>query len=221
MPPSDKVTIKVKILEEEYHEITIDWSDGQTALQRQQSVFRKLQSITGIPIEYSYFLIFAIPEERVGWSVFYNSDFKLKSHGTLTDDDRFNKEKVMSIIENGDEFIICSDLRCSDDKHLYCFYTLIHTDFLDETDCSEAICHHKESRAFTNRRAQLVADEALNGQLNCLLPNNRSGNEREWVNIYLRLNIYQFIVAVCKQHEPFRQENSGFMLEQGDSRARG
>ena len=221
MPPNDKVTIKVKILNEEYHKITIDWSDGQTALQRQQSVFRKLQSITGIPIEYSYFLIFAIPEERVGWSVFYNSDFKLQRHLTLTDDTRFSRKKVMSMIENGDEFIICSDLRCSDDKHLYCFYTLIHTNFLDETDCSEAICHHKESRAFTNRRAQLVADETMNGRLNSLLPNNRSGNEREWVNTYLHLNIYQFIVSACKHHDSFRQENSGYRLEQGNSRACG
>ncbi|XP_015791052.1 uncharacterized protein LOC107367819 [Tetranychus urticae] len=171
----DKVTIKVKVEDEGYHDIVIDWSDGSSPYKDQQ-VINQLSTIIGIPVELIWMTILDYAplnyfdlqniEHRSFDPWFYEHDAPDENEPDFMPCN-FTRENCLGRLNDGDRFVLRTDLTLWVDG---CFSLDIYLYSLDcelynENNCTQNYCHYSNTRAFIDRRISVVRNTELHNIL--------------------------------------------------------
>ncbi|XP_025017851.1 uncharacterized protein LOC107368054 [Tetranychus urticae] len=155
----NNITIKVRLSDEDYHDISIDWSDESFDFKKQ--LFHQLSAYTGIPIIHQA----CIDVDNVNLhrcEGLMNAEFKNgdvhEYYGWKFD----TKEDAMNALQDGDCFLLHTELK-SGVYHpgIYCTYKLVHWDLVSETGCNFHYCHYLGSRPIIERFTELVNSDSL------------------------------------------------------------
>ncbi|XP_015782592.1 uncharacterized protein LOC107360444 isoform X2 [Tetranychus urticae] len=128
---SNKITIKVRHSDEDYHEITIDWANESFDYRKQ--LFHQLSAFTGIPFKYQ---ALSLPDDK-----------ELAMEQIQDGACYFFKTYLGLFYPN-----LAS---------IFCFYQLIHRDLVNENDCNFYYCHSLGSRFFTKKFSEIIKSEHL------------------------------------------------------------
>ncbi|XP_025016242.1 uncharacterized protein LOC112538663 isoform X1 [Tetranychus urticae] len=192
---SDKITIKVRHSDENYHEITIDWANESFDYRKQ--LFHQLSAFTGIPFKYQAY-VFVKANERISFDL-HNIEFY--DELSLPDD----KELAMEQIQDGACYFFKTYLGLfyPNLASIFCFYQLIHRDLVNENDCNFYYCHSLGSRFFTKKFSEIIKSE----HLQTFLDRRREGQTWETLTrIKLNLNIEHLTGLICRRYfESFGQ----------------
>ncbi|XP_015791329.1 uncharacterized protein LOC107368055 [Tetranychus urticae] len=189
---SDKITIKVRHWDEDYHDITIDWSNESFDYRKQ--VFHQLSAFTGIPVKYQV----RVGVTNVGISVnLGNPEFgDEEGRGHLFPDE---KEEAMEQIQDGACYLLETDIFTCYPTYpsIFCSYHLAHRDLVNENGCNLYYCHSLGSRFFTKKFSKLIKSE----HLQTLLDPRVAGQARETLTrIKLNLNIEHITRLECNRY---------------------
>ncbi|XP_025017834.1 uncharacterized protein LOC112539488 [Tetranychus urticae] len=152
---SDKITIKVRHSDEDYHDITIDWSNESFDYRKQ--LFHQLSAYTGIPIK---------QQDHVGVqhvNPYHNAGLlnaEYDQTGLLNA--RWNwqydtKELAMRAFDDGDCFLLETKMQVNDIvPGISCSYQLVHRDVANESRCNLKYCHYLGRRSFTRKISEII-----------------------------------------------------------------
>ncbi|XP_015782254.1 uncharacterized protein LOC107360143 [Tetranychus urticae] len=139
----DKITIKVKVAGEDYHDLLFDWSDSEDV---GRQVFRQLASIIGIPIhKMNRFMIQCYPDPDTV-AFFFNK------RNTPTGYHDFDHLKILN---NGD----CYALEMTFENYEPPFHVnlfLYNRSSFDDNQCTAQYCQHINGRDFINRQVEII-----------------------------------------------------------------
>ncbi|XP_015791060.1 uncharacterized protein LOC107367825 [Tetranychus urticae] len=172
---SDKVTIKVKVADEGYHDIVIDWSDERFPYKDQQ-VINQLSTIIGIPVELirmtildyaplNYFDLRNI-EHKSFDPRFYEDDAPDEDEPDFMPCN-FTRENCLGRLNDGDRFVLRSYLNWKLDG---CFDITIDlysldSEFYNENNCTDNYCHYSNTRTFIDRKVSVARNTELHNIL--------------------------------------------------------
>ena len=205
----DKVTIKVRIGGEDFHDVVIDWTDGQDT---SQHLIDQLSLITGIPCENIDCVIVNCTPGHVyisnlGPSSLYRN--------------KFPKEKYNEFVNDGDCFVIAFDFDFYMDR--FCArLNLVNRQNFDDEQCTRSFCHYSNGRAMLNRRIGIIKNSALLSKFKQILKAayipSSTGRMMAAFTANVNCNIQPYICAGCD-----RNPHSGnpFSLSAYYSRTRG
>ncbi|XP_025017260.1 uncharacterized protein LOC107365464 isoform X1 [Tetranychus urticae] len=219
---SDKTTFKVEFLGE-YHDMVIDWNDDKYEYKEQQ-VFEKLESLTGIPSKYkiSFHLIQARPHLHKNYPF----------HGTLLpyedpdaqrslyffnrthfpQNDRFSVDFVKDNIHDvcifdGERFHLTFHVYYNNMvlKRIGITYNLVREIWVEEGVCTRMFCHHRRTKSYFKRIKDLVNNHELNSQISHriqpIVEIMRHNAVIHWFmemeKIYREFNVQQFFKNNC------------------------
>ncbi|XP_015791114.1 uncharacterized protein LOC107367874 [Tetranychus urticae] len=173
---SDKVTIKVKVEDEGYHDIVIDWSDGSFPYKDQQ-VINQLASIIGIPVEYIFMalLIYAPHNHFDLRNIEHRSfdprlwDIDADDPEVFDEDDNalmpchFTREKCLGRLNDGDRFVMSTDLYLGSDGcfSLHLWLYSLDCELYNENNCTHHYCHYSSTRTFIDRKVSVATNTEL------------------------------------------------------------
>ncbi|XP_015781820.1 uncharacterized protein LOC107359767 [Tetranychus urticae] len=139
----DKITIKIKVGGEDYHDLSIDWSDREDV---GRQIFPQLASIIGIPIyKMNYLVIQCYPDSD-------RDEFFRNKRNTPNEYYDFNRLKILN---DGD----CYALGMYFENHEPPFHVnleLYNRSNFDENRCTAWYCPHINGRDFLNRRVEII-----------------------------------------------------------------
>uniref|UniRef100_T1L5D1 Uncharacterized protein n=1 Tax=Tetranychus urticae TaxID=32264 RepID=T1L5D1_TETUR len=141
----DKITIKVKVAGEDYHDLLLDWSDREDV---GRQVFRQLASITGIPFyKMNRLSIQCYPDSDRAES-FYN---KRNTPNDVYGYYDFNRLKILN---DGDCYalVMCT---LTYEPPFHVGLRLCRRSNFDENQCTAWYCQHINGRDFLNRRVKI------------------------------------------------------------------
>ncbi|XP_025017795.1 uncharacterized protein LOC107367800 [Tetranychus urticae] len=157
------VTIKVKLADEEYHDIVIDWSERSGKYKGKQ-VIDQLSTIIGIPSHYICDVYIHLPHDN--WVEVENiehKDFNPERFGEDFNDREqilFTKASCLGILNNGDCFVITTELIFCDFE--FNFSICLESRLLvNDNDCTGNYCHYSNTRAFINRQVAIAINSEL------------------------------------------------------------
>ncbi|XP_025017860.1 uncharacterized protein LOC112539502 [Tetranychus urticae] len=184
---SDKITIKVKIPGEDYHVISIDWSNESLDFRRQ--IFQQLAVYTGIPVEYSE--IIWVNRHPMRSITIKNRQFnEVYIDDRLPDED--SQENLMNYFHDGDFFMLNTYL-IPGDNGLYNVYIITNINLIDETGFTHYNCPYLASRAINDRIAKLIKSHYIQSNMEGWV---RRG---EFERIQLDLNFKQYFLLNCSE----------------------
>ncbi|XP_025017835.1 uncharacterized protein LOC107368085 [Tetranychus urticae] len=193
---SDKVTIKVKLSDEDYHDISIDWSNESFDYRKQ--LFHQLAAYTGIPIPY---ICHVWVNSLNGTNPITNMEFETTYDFDIRGEP---KEYAMSALNDGDCFLLYSELEFGfhfDSSGLCSILHLVHQDFVDETECNSQYCHYLGSRAFINIFAGKIKSDYLRSVLEPDFVFRTNSNR--FSSEFLNLQIINLLDLHCSSRPPF------------------
>ncbi|XP_015794423.2 uncharacterized protein LOC107370991 [Tetranychus urticae] len=190
---SDKITIKVRHSDEDYHDITIDWSNESFDYRKQ--VLHQLSAFTGIPVKYqAYVAVTGVGLTSVDLG---NPEFGDEEGLGYTLPDK--KEDAMEYIQDGACYLFKTNLFIDQkyaptDPSIICAYMLTHRDLVNENGCNFYYCQHRGSRFFTQKFSEVIKSE----HLQTLLDARVEGQTQETLTrIKLNLNIEHLTRLDC------------------------
>ncbi|XP_015791116.1 uncharacterized protein LOC107367876 [Tetranychus urticae] len=152
---SDKVTIKVKVANEGYHDLVIDWSSGES---KRKQVFDQLSTIIGIPTRYinGAYMYLGVDD----CIVVENYECR-KFNPEMSDDDCEERTEPVFLrrLNDGDCFAACIRIIFSRNFVEVTVYLYIRGLFNDNY-CTTHYCTSK-NRAFINRQAAIASNSEL------------------------------------------------------------
>ncbi|XP_015791100.1 uncharacterized protein LOC107367862 [Tetranychus urticae] len=188
---SDKITIKMRHSDEDYHEITIDWSNESFDYRKQ--LFHQLSAYTGIPVEHNLYV--NVNRDLHQSDGLLNTEWKDGSFNVGYAWQYDTKEHAMNAFRDGDCFLFTTQL-FADDNGMYCEYDLQHQSLINETGCDRNYCYYLGRRSFTERVSELLKSDELrkicdeNGLKLYVQP-------AEFLRMNLNLNIAHLTHPVC------------------------
>ncbi|XP_025017395.1 uncharacterized protein LOC112539256 [Tetranychus urticae] len=205
-----KVTIKVKLSDEDYHDIVLDWSD-ESCEYKQQLFMRKLASFTRVPIEYFTSVIVSHEQDT---RIFHNQETKYRI-------DMFKpveNETFMSIFSDGDCFCLNTIFFWSNlDNGLVIQFELESSDRANVSQCSRFWCQYTSTRSLMDKRVKILTNSELNAKLNAASERRHVDNGAEFRRLYFGYNINQ----VHSMYFHCRSEDMDFLPERLYSPNRG
>uniref|UniRef100_T1KX44 Uncharacterized protein n=1 Tax=Tetranychus urticae TaxID=32264 RepID=T1KX44_TETUR len=153
---SDKITIKIRHSDEDYHDITIDWSNESFDYRKQ--LFHQLAAYTGIPVEHQECVDVQHASNRSGDLL--NTEFKDGIFNEVWDWEYDSKELAMNAFHDGDCFLFRTRIFTAE-FGLFCRYTLQHQSLVNGTGCERYYCHYLARRSFTKRVSELLKSDEL------------------------------------------------------------
>ncbi|XP_015791472.1 uncharacterized protein LOC107368211 [Tetranychus urticae] len=158
----DKVTIRVKISDDDYLDMLFDWSKIHT-YDMDKAIFEQLSTFTGIQIEavgsitllnyrYPDSLSFqrTINNPCSDKRCFRRVPYKPVGPHHYSIQERFS-------MRDGDYYRLTASARLDPDlDNIFVRYGLLHQDLVDETECNRRFCHSKGSRVFLDKLAKVV-----------------------------------------------------------------
>ncbi|XP_015791460.1 uncharacterized protein LOC107368193 [Tetranychus urticae] len=209
---SDKVTIRVKISDDDYQDIHFDWSKVHTH-DVDKSIFEQLSAFTGIKTEAVRCMglrnLGPQMSTNISNPIFNKPGFHRYPYSPH---DRSDPELIS--MRDGDCYRLYAYTRFDFDLTCICvMYTLLHQDLVDETECNINFCLQKGSRVFLDKLAKVVnsdIDSYLNNLPDRPRPSVMPGSDvmwydEEWLDrrdlkvqeICRDLNIGQYLLAYC------------------------
>ncbi|XP_015781401.1 uncharacterized protein LOC107359429 [Tetranychus urticae] len=190
-PREDRVTIKVKIGGEDYHDIVIDWSDGKDT---SQILIDQLSLLTGIPCEN----IDCVIVNCVPGHVYISN-----SGPSRIDRDKFPREKYNAYITDGDCFAIAFDFDYYMDRFISRLNLVSRQNYDDEL-CTRDFCQYSNARPMLNRRIKIMKNAALLAKFKAILraayiPTS-TGRVMAAHRANYSCNIQPYITAKCKRN---------------------
>ncbi|XP_015791115.1 uncharacterized protein LOC107367875 [Tetranychus urticae] len=170
----NKVTIKVKVENEGYHDIVIDWSDERFPYKDQQ-VINQLSTIIGIPVELIRltWLVYA-PNNHFHLRNIENKSFNPRFFEPVEPDEDdldimpylFTRENCLGRLNDGDRFVLSSYLEpegnCFD---MSIWLYSLDCELYNENNCTENYCHYSNTRAFIDRKLSVATNTELHNIL--------------------------------------------------------
>ncbi|XP_015788691.1 uncharacterized protein LOC107365659 [Tetranychus urticae] len=199
---SDKITFKVKHLDE-YHEIVIDPNDDRYESKHQrQQIFEQLESITGVPSRYTVDVLIhvlrnrnlSVDTVRYPWSFSNQKAYvpdSLARYSALPDFYDLN-------IFDGERFYLIYDISYSHDvsKHLSMHYTLVDEGAVPDEGCSLRACQYQCSESYFKRLKDLICNNEMNAKITQLV---QTQMESDWEldTIFREFNVKQHFSIKC------------------------
>uniref|UniRef100_T1KX47 Uncharacterized protein n=1 Tax=Tetranychus urticae TaxID=32264 RepID=T1KX47_TETUR len=147
---------KMRHSDEDYHDITIDWSNESFDYRNQ--LFHQLAAYTGIPVEYQ--LLIDVQNPYLPTTGFGHLNPGIIKQRVREYD--VNKEYAMESLYDGDCYFLTTELMSfHDDPSIFCCFYLLHSDLVNENGCNPDYCHHLGSRLFSNKLSQFIKSEHL------------------------------------------------------------
>ncbi|XP_025017322.1 uncharacterized protein LOC107365470 [Tetranychus urticae] len=217
---SDKITFKVKHLNE-YHDIVIDCSKDRCRYPNMyQQVFEQLESITGVPTRYTSSVYIPWPDEvnlprtfSVGFfnHKAYTPDL-LPNFPNYSRDDYREDDTRPRKIRDGERYHLqyYAEYAYRVSKRISLGYFLVAERYVTEGACSQDFCQHQCTESHFKRLKDLVSNDELNEKITQLvepLMNERRQLIRERyseaVKIFSEFNIKQYLRINCvEQRRP-------------------
>ncbi|XP_015789009.1 uncharacterized protein LOC107365944 [Tetranychus urticae] len=191
---STETTIKVKLGDEDYHDIVIDWTDDSCEY-KQQLLFRKLAEFTGIPSKH-IFNSYIHKEDFPFW--LENTDYEYRY-----DTSPVTNETLMTNFKEGDCFAIRTRMFMNDERDdLFSISVdLISSRHFHPTECRHFWCPHKDTRGLLNKRREMILNSGLQAKIKAALPERRYSFEGdEWVKTLVNFNIRQYYGSCCSRN---------------------
>uniref|UniRef100_T1KX23 Uncharacterized protein n=1 Tax=Tetranychus urticae TaxID=32264 RepID=T1KX23_TETUR len=188
---SDKITIKVRLSDEDYHDIKIDWSNESFDYRKQ--LFHQLSAYTGIPVEHQEYVAVSRAFRHAHGLI--NTEWKdgIFNEGWNWEYD--SKERAMNAFHDGDCFLFRTQLFAAD-TGLFCRYDLQHQSLVNETGCDRNYCYYLGRRSFTERVSELLKSDEM--RKICDENGLRVGEQPdEFRRMNLNLNIAHLTHPVC------------------------
>uniref|UniRef100_T1KX27 Uncharacterized protein n=1 Tax=Tetranychus urticae TaxID=32264 RepID=T1KX27_TETUR len=181
---------KIRHSDEDYHEITIDWSNESFDFMKQ--LFHQLSAYTGIPVEHQECVSVhnVNPPLNIGLvNAEVNNGRGLEFYAWETD----TKERAMRCFHDGDCFLLQTTM-ISYGLHpgICCTYELVHRDLVSEVGCNLHYCHYLGIRAITKRISELVSSDYIQKILSV---ERETDEDRK--RVLLNLNIYHLEEVNC------------------------
>ncbi|XP_015789082.1 uncharacterized protein LOC107366019 [Tetranychus urticae] len=194
----NKITIKVKLSGEDYHDIVIDWTDE--TCEYHQQLYKQLAAYTGIPIFYirnSYISKnnFTMPF----WLENTDYSWRFTRPPTVFDKNERNTEKCRSQFNDGDCFTLRICVRiCGDQDQLFDFAVdLIGSNDSHGNECSVLWCQHTNTRAVLDKMIRIVTNLELQKKIKAQLPVQFTSASDEYKQLLTGYNIRQHLYAPC------------------------
>ncbi|XP_015791342.1 uncharacterized protein LOC107368073 [Tetranychus urticae] len=188
---SDKITIKIRHSDEDYHDITIDWSNEIFDYRKQ--LFHQLSAYTGIPVEHQHYV--SVDRTFRHGHGLLNMEWKDGTYHESWDWVYDSKERAMNAFNDGDCFLFRT-LLFAEDIGLGCRYDLQHQSLVNETGCERNYCYYLGRRSFTKRVSELLKSDELRKicDENAL---KYGVQPAEFLRMNLNLNIAHLTNPVC------------------------
>ncbi|XP_015791323.1 uncharacterized protein LOC107368053 [Tetranychus urticae] len=186
----DKITIKVRHSDEDYHEITIDWSNESFDYRKQ--LFHQLSAYTGIPVEHQEYVGVEHGSNRSGGLT--NTEFKDGRYNAGYDWQYWqyeSKERTRNTFQDGDCFLFRTRI-FADGSGLICRYELSHQSLVNAAECNRHYCHYLGRRYFTKKFAVYIKSNELQ-----TISSQRVQSLEELHRVQLSLNIVHIMEPVC------------------------
>ncbi|XP_015788837.1 uncharacterized protein LOC107365781 [Tetranychus urticae] len=187
-----KVTIKMRPSDEDYQDITIDWSD-ESCEHKQQLFFRKIASFIGLPAKY---LSSIYINHTTTLIPLYNTESNFQY-----DPPRVN-DTFWRSLNDGDCFLLRSWLRLIDHECLFDLHIDIFSaqrEDIHPTQCTLLYCQTINSRSYLNKRKEIILNSAIFPQIRAGFPEQRLGlpDEDLWKKTLVNFNIRQYFNPAC------------------------
>ncbi|XP_015788898.1 uncharacterized protein LOC107365842 [Tetranychus urticae] len=178
-----KVTIKMKLSDEDYHDIVLDWSD-ESCEYKQQLFMRKLASYTRVPIEYFTCVILFHGRDT---HIFHNQETKYRI-GMIEPEN----ETFMSIFNDGNCFCVYTAFCWSDqDNGFVIRFELATPDVANVSQCDWFWCQYTSTRGLMDKRIKILKNSELNAKLNAENERRHDDDGAEFGRLYSDYNINQ------------------------------
>ncbi|XP_015795299.1 uncharacterized protein LOC107371639 [Tetranychus urticae] len=172
---SDKVTIKVKLADEGYHDLVIDWSD-RSGKYKGKRVIDQLSTIIGIPSHYIGAAYINFTHNNL--VEIFDKDLDERNQN------EFTKENCLGILNDDfDCFAITTELIFCRFEFDLCI-CLESRLLVNDNDCTGNYCHYSNTRAFINRQVAIATNSEL--VMKIRLKYEEIPMDIEGIEIYLR-----------------------------------
>uniref|UniRef100_T1KL44 G-protein coupled receptors family 1 profile domain-containing protein n=1 Tax=Tetranychus urticae TaxID=32264 RepID=T1KL44_TETUR len=185
---------KIRLSDEDYHDIAIDWSNESFDFRKQ--LFHQLSAYTGIlVIHQEYVSVYNVDDHRCAG--IKNAECR-NGYGNDYYGWRYDtKERAMRALHDGDCFLLETEM-VSDGFYpgIYCMYELVHRDHVSETGCNHRYCHYLGSRPITKKILELINSDYLQKVLDV---EGQTVEDRDTIinRMQLNLNIKHFTELKC------------------------
>ncbi|XP_025017407.1 uncharacterized protein LOC107366024 [Tetranychus urticae] len=193
-----KVTIKLKITsDEDYQDVTIDWSDESCEL-KQLLLIRKIADSIGLPAQYIRFVSLNNTTDVFPLSN-TESNFCATYSGPALVDHTFWQS-----INDGDCFYLRSFLGLINHE---CLFDLIvglfsaEPEYIHPTECSRFYCQIINSRSWLDKKKEIILNSEIFPKIRAALPDEPwgiHGNGR--LSTLVNFNIRQYFTPCCRCH---------------------
>uniref|UniRef100_T1KX46 Uncharacterized protein n=1 Tax=Tetranychus urticae TaxID=32264 RepID=T1KX46_TETUR len=181
---------KMRHSDEDYHEITIDWSNESFDYRKQ--LFHQLSAYTGIPVEHQMYIEVNNEFNRSGG--LQNTEWKDTSYIAVYGWQYDTKEHAMNTFHDGDCFLLKTRILVEDgDNGISCDYVLSHASLVNAAECNRHYCHYLGSRYFTKKFAELMKSN----ELQTILSQGGGPSLEELHRMQLNLNIANLMNLKC------------------------
>ncbi|XP_015788916.1 uncharacterized protein LOC107365859 isoform X2 [Tetranychus urticae] len=190
MSENNKTTIKVKLSDEDYHDIVIDWADE--TCEYHQQIFQQLVAYTGIPILYINCSIILKDES----AILMENTNRLWRAEILN----HTEETVRSRLNDGDCFTLHFDVDLvSGYDHLFdTNVNLIDSSDSHGNECKQFWCQHQSTRVYLDKIIGTLTNSELQKKIKAELPAERySVDGDEWMKLMVNFNIKQYLGGYC------------------------
>ncbi|XP_015791268.1 uncharacterized protein LOC107368007 [Tetranychus urticae] len=195
---SDKITIKVRHSDEDYHDITIDWSNESFDYRKQ--LFHQLSAYTGIPIkQQSDVHVVHVNHQRNASMLNAEHDETgfFNAHYAWQYD---TKELAMSVFHDGDCFLLETLMHVDDIvPGINCAYKLVHRDVANESGCNLKYCHDLGRRSFTRKILEIIKADQSKPILDPMV-NGQTEEERKRIRLALYDDHLKGIKTIADAH---------------------
>ncbi|XP_015788760.1 uncharacterized protein LOC107365719 [Tetranychus urticae] len=192
---SSKITIKVKLMDEDYQDITIDWSD-ESCENKQQLFNRKIASFIGLPVEYIRWVFIFTQTQNVFVS---NRDYLFRQYfNTITE---HGNETLSQSLNDGDRFFLIAGFGLIDHECCFDFQISLYNaemEGINAIQCDRLICHHISTRLWLNKRKKIILYTELMAKIRAGFPEQRYLDDSdEWAKTLVNFNIRQYYSPCC------------------------
>uniref|UniRef100_T1KL46 Uncharacterized protein n=1 Tax=Tetranychus urticae TaxID=32264 RepID=T1KL46_TETUR len=196
---SSKITIKVKLIDEDYQNITIDWSD-ESCENKQQLFLQKIASFIGLPVGYIRSVKIYTPTQN---NSLYNQENHLRNSPIselltpIPVNETFNQS-----LNDGDCFFLLALLGLINHECFFDFQICLYNpemEGISAIQCDRFICHYTVTRLWLNKRKKIILNSELMAKIRAGFPEQRySYDGDEWAKTLVNFNIRQYYTPCCR-----------------------
>uniref|UniRef100_T1KWZ2 Uncharacterized protein n=1 Tax=Tetranychus urticae TaxID=32264 RepID=T1KWZ2_TETUR len=186
---------KIRHSDEDYHEITIDWSNESFDYRKQ--LFHQLSAYTGVLNEQQE----CVKVDNVnGKHSLVNLEFRNGMLVELSLALRFDtKESAMKYFQDGDCFLIETIMNVNGWGYgISCKHRLVHRDLANESGCNPEYCQYLGRRSFTRKISEIIKAEYSQPILDPM--DRQARRERNTVRENLHFDHYQEMKSMADAH---------------------